>query len=548
MNLQPEIDFKRPEYATLLNWRFDRLRDIRSNPNWLPVLRTYYRDHPAEFITAWGSTFDPRKAEMGLPTTIPFVLFPKQVELVEWIIGQWKTQRGGLIEKSRDMGVSWLTVATAATLCLFNDGLVIGFGSRKEEYVDKIGDPKSLFWKARQFIMKLPPEFRGGWDTRTHSAHMRIQFPDSGSVMTGEAGDNIGRGDRASIYFVDEAAYLERPMLVDASLSQTTNCRIDLSSVNGMGNPFAEKRHSGKVDVFVFDWRDDPRKDQTWYDKQCAELDPVIVAQEIDRNYSASAEGVLIPSAWVQASIDAHKKLNIEPSGARIAGLDVADEGRDKNALAARYGIVLEHLDEWSGVGGDIFKTTQRAFLICDDIGYTRIRYDADGIGSGVRGDAKVINASRSQDQKEIVVDHFRGSCEVASPEREMVAGRKNRDFFANMKAQSWWSLRERFKATHRAVTDGGEFDPDSIISIPSTTQFLSRLTMELSQPTYTLNTAGKVIVDKASSGTKSPNLADAVMIAYAPENKGSTMGVFDMYAEDVRKLRADKAARPWLY
>ena len=40
---------------------------------------------------------------------------------------------------------------------------------------------------------------------------------------------------------------------------------------------------------------------------------------------------------------------------------------------------------------------------------------------------------------------------------------------------------------------------------------------MELSQPTYTVNGVGKIVIDKAPEGTKSPNLADAVMIAYQP-------------------------------
>jgi hypothetical protein len=40
---------------------------------------------------------------------------------------------------------------------------------------------------------------------------------------------------------VDESAFLKRPLLIDAALSQTTRCRIDLSSVNGMNNPFAQK-------------------------------------------------------------------------------------------------------------------------------------------------------------------------------------------------------------------------------------------------------------------------------------------------------------------
>jgi hypothetical protein len=37
------------------------------------------------------------------------------------------------------------------------------------------------------------------------------------------------------------------------------------------------KRWGGKTDVFIFDWRDDPRKDQAWYDKQCRQFDPVTV-------------------------------------------------------------------------------------------------------------------------------------------------------------------------------------------------------------------------------------------------------------------------------
>src|SRR5690606_36724248 len=128
------------------------------------------------------------------------------------------------------------SVAFACTMCLFHDGLTFGFGARKEEYVDKLGHPKSLFYKARMFMEHLPPEFRRGW-TRDHAPHMRISFPATASVITGEAGDNIGRGDRAAMYFVDEAAFLERPQLVEASLSATTNCRIDISTPNGRANP-----------------------------------------------------------------------------------------------------------------------------------------------------------------------------------------------------------------------------------------------------------------------------------------------------------------------
>lgn len=102
---------------------------------------------------------------------------------------------------------------------------------------------------------------------------MRVEFPTTGAVLKGEAGDNIGRGDRTTLYFVDEAAFQQRPLLIEASLSQTTRCRIDLSLVNGMANPFAQKRHGGLIPVFTFHWRSDPRKDDEWYRKECEKID-----------------------------------------------------------------------------------------------------------------------------------------------------------------------------------------------------------------------------------------------------------------------------------
>lgn len=530
----PAFDFKNPDYVAVFRERVDRLNFIRDNPDVLPGLRNWYREHPADFINDWGVTFDPRNADVDLPTIVPFILFPKQREWVDWVYGQWKARKGGLTEKSRDAGVSWLSVATAATICLFNDEVSIGFGSRKAEYVDKLGSPKSLFWKAREFIKRIPPEFRGGWDQKRDSVEMLIRFPGTGSVMQGEAGDGIGRGDRAAIYFVDEAAFLERPQLVDQSLSQTTNCRIDVSTPNGMANTFAQRRFSGKVDVFTFHWRDDPRKDDAWYQKQIDSLDPVTIAQEIDLSYTASATGILIPSEWVQAAIDADKKLGVEFTGIRAGALDVADEGIDLNAMCISRGMKVEDVQAWSGKGSDPFHTVTRAFGLCDEHDLTQFWYDADGLGASVRGDARVINDARqAAGNRLITVEPFRGSGEVFKPNDPIPSAvtqsatdkknaRKNGDYFANAKAQGWWELRVRFQRTFRAVQaaaakEAHPYGPDDLICLSGSIKELGKLIMELSQPTYSISAAGKVLVDKAPTGTKSPNYADSVMIRYAP-------------------------------
>ena len=81
-------------------------------------------------------------------------------------------------------------------------------------------------------------------------------------------------------------AFFERPQLVDPSLSATTNCRQDISTPNCVGNPFAVKRFGGKIPVFTFHWRDDPRKDDAWFSKQVATLDPVM-----NRGAAASLPG-----------------------------------------------------------------------------------------------------------------------------------------------------------------------------------------------------------------------------------------------------------------
>lgn len=526
------FNFLEPDYASVFRRRFELLQVLRADPAMMAAFKTHYANNIADFINDWGVTFDPRYLNDPLrPALMPFVLFPRQRDCVDFIVRKWREGKPGLIEKSRDVGLSWIVVSVGVALGLFNDGFVGGYGSRKEEYVDKSDSPKSLFWKARFFLRHLPAEFRAGWIEKAHAPHMRCTLPNTGSYLAGEAGDGIGRGDRTSLYFVDEAAHLERDELIEASLSATTLCRIDLSSVKGTTNAFYRKRMSGKIEVFVFDWRDDPRKDQAWYDEQCELLDPVTVSQEIDRNYNASVEGIVIPNAWVQAAIDAHVKLGIEPTGNRRGALDVADEGKDLNGFAGRQGIMLDHLEEWRGVGSDIFATVERAFRICDESDYEGFEYDSDGLGAGARGDARVINERReANNQRKVSTEAFRGSEGVIDPDGSIpyataqpVSRDKqvtNKNYFANRKAQAWWSLRVRFQRTYRAVTNGDKYSPDDLISISSQLPELAKLTNELSQPTYSINGAGKVLINKAPDGTKSPNLADSVMMVYSPAKK----------------------------
>lgn len=530
------MDYKNPDYTAILRERQLRLKRLRAPGGYdrLPGLRAFYRSNPAQFVEDWGVTLDPRNVELGLPSLIPFVPFAKQHDAMQWLLERWRAGESGLVEKSRDMGCSVTFISLLCTLMLFEQGFVAGIGSRKEMLVDRLGDPNTLFWKARLFLEHVPSEFRGGWSAtnKTCNTYMLIKIPATESVMLGEAGENIGRGGRTSIYLRDEEAFMRNQMAVEAALSQTTRCSISLSTINGADNLFATKRHGGNVSVLTFHWRDDPRKDEEWYARECKRLPPVVVAQEIDIDYHASKEGVLIPQVWVQAAIG----FDVAP-GKRNGGLDVADEGSDLCAYAQREGNALMVLEEWRGLGSDIFATTERTFLLADTHGCTEFDYDGDGLGVGVRGDARTINARRKESgMQQIEVGEYQGSGSVVDPEKYAIApdlkhghkGRTNEDFFSNRKAQSWWALRVRFENTYqRRVKGRDDISIDDCISINPQLVHLQKLCRELSQPTYGLNERGKIKVNKAPDDTPSPNLADSVVIAFAPKTR-KRKGILD--------------------
>jgi len=389
-------EYTPPSVPAVLAERAQRLQKFRASaPAEQAQVLAFYRDHPAQFITDWGMTFDPRNVEIGLPASIPFLLFPRQIEFVDWTYERWRCREPGLADKSRDMGVSWLIAAIAVHMWIFYGGTIVAFGSRKEELVD--GDPKSLLWKVRYLIAHLPRDFRpAGYDERKHSQKMRITNPVNGSVINGESGDNIGRGARASLYFVDEAAFLEQPDKIEAALSQATNCQIDVSTPNGSGNPFYRKRHSGRVSVFTLHWRDDPRKDAAWYAKQVAELDPIVVAAEIDINYEASVSNAWIDGALVEAAF--HRgPADVEAIGLKILGVDAAHFGDDTSVVTYRRGRLVT--PQWVFKGQlDGVELAARVIAIADDLGgVDQIVIELDGPGVSCHDQLRQSDKYRSR-------------------------------------------------------------------------------------------------------------------------------------------------------
>jgi phage terminase large subunit len=524
-----------PNYAKVFAWRTEQKEKLR-DPEYAACARAFYKNHRIDFIEHWGITFDPRNVGTPLPTILPFVLFPRQRELVQFLEECVRDGESGLIEKSRDMGATWLCCAFSVHLWLFEPGSASGWGSLKSDLVDRRNVMDSIFEKLRQFIIWLPRGLKPvGFEPDVHMAHMRIFNPENGATIAGEGGDEIGRGGRTTIYFKDEAAHYERPEQIEAALSNNTRVQIDLSSVCGLGNVFHRRREAGvdwspgvrlpagKTRVFVFDWSDHPAKTREWYNrekkKKVDEGLAHIWAQEVDRNYGASVVGVLIPPEWVVSSFDAHEVLHFTDDGAYCAALDVADEGGDTNALSVRKGVILRSLEEWGE--GDTGVTTRRALAAmraCEP--YVELQYDSIGPGAGIKAEWNRISGE-GRAPRFVRLTPWNAGGEVLHPERHVIPGDrsspKNEDFYHNLNAQAAWMLRRRFENTHRARTEGIRFDPDDLISIDSRIPLLRKLQKELSQPTVGYSGKMKMLINKKPDGTKSPNLFDSVKMNYWP-------------------------------
>lgn len=520
-----------PDYRAEWNRRARLKNDCLNDATLIPKLHIHYRNHPIDFIEDWCITFDPRRKG---PRLMPFVLFERQKQFVQFLIECWRDGAGGLVEKSRDMGATWGAAAVSVWMWLFHAYISIGWGSRKTDLVDRKGEPDSIFEKIRMIILNIPSYMLPiDFKPALHMPYMRILNLQNGSTISGEGGDDIGRGGRKSIYFKDESAHYERPEKIEASLSENTDVQIDMSSVNGTANPFYRRRMAGQIwypgkeiaagitRVFVMDWRDHPSKTQEWHDQKekrwMREGMIHIFRQEVDRDYSGSIPGVIIPAPWVEASIDAHKVLGIEPIGEKVAGQDVADGGSDRNALVLRHGVICKFADHWGGEAQDAAKI---ALPHCISWNIDELDYDCIGVGTGFKAEMNTQSEFPGFPQH-LKISPWNAGWAVLDPTDNVIPGDEksptNENTYKNLKAQGYFRLRTRFYKTFRAVKHGDVYPHDELVSIDSTIECLADLKAQLSQPVSKKDNSGLVIVDKMPDGAISPNLADAFNICYNP-------------------------------
>ena len=483
-------------------------------------------------------TYDPRligrnDAEgRSLSPFVPFILWPRQIELIHFLWDRLDGNEEWLLEKSRDTGASYLCCGFTLNRWLFSSGFKATFGSRKTDYVDKADQPDSLFEKIRIMLSRLPewmhPE---GFQWARHSNYLRLVNPATGAIISGEGGEEMGRGGRSTMYVVDEAAFVPNAENVEKALSGNTDCVGWVSTVNGMGNLFARKRHSVLKDhqIFRLHYLDDPRKTPEWAAAKKASLsDETSWASEYEIDYTASLEGVCIPAKWVQSAqrlaslIPDQIKSNLDYT----IGLDVG-AGKAKSVCCPRRGPICAV--PRSRGNPDTIGTAHWALDIARELQARMLNFDSPGVGAGVT--AAMLHAEDRP--KSLTVQPVNtGSDPFVDPEWE--DGRESAEIFRNLKAEIWWLARRAFERTHqhvlwlegKSIEDGARQHPVSdLIALPRGDVDSDKLAQELSSVRYFKTEAGKIIIESkdqlARRGVKSPDYADAFVLTFIGKRGG---------------------------
>lgn len=239
----------------------------------------------------------------------------------------------------------------------------------------------------------------------------------------------------------------------------------------------------------------------------------------------------LIKPIWIEAAVDAHKEIaNFPMGGGRLGGFDVSGgvEGEvstpkqnDPNAFIWRHGCVVMGAEEWqdqdpNSAAGKAYGYAYEAMLDvlnCDDI----------GVGASVPGELRRLETEsfgRNHKTKRIRFNGWTASASVDDPDGEYMPGKTNHDMFFNLKAQGWGVLADRFKTTWQA-RNGMPYDPEKLISLPSNLPHVDKLKAELGQPRRQIVNGRLKVEGKkqlAARGIPSHNLADALVMAFAPD------------------------------
>ena len=257
--------------------------------------------------------------------------------------------------------------------------------------------------------------------------------------------------------------------------------------------------------VLELNWRDNP-----WF-PAAAEVERQAALSAGERDlYAHTWEGALLPRAggfrvlpadWIDVCCEADA-----PDGSGRVGQVGYDPGAggDASGICGRRGPVVEDLRAIGGVGRHV-SDALRALVS---------RLDAQDLWF----DAGVV--VQPPPQGEAWMNHpvlFGGK--VRGPRTPWNRSVNNRARFSRRNSQLAWAVRMRAHRTVRRYRDGeAGISAEQCLFLPSDLSAQGR--RELSQPVWREDGASRVEIRKAREGERSPNLFDALCLAFARDSR----------------------------
>ena len=118
-------------------------RKAMADPTFASQIRAMCYEDFFFWINCFGWTIDQKRPHPR--KRVPFITYPYQDKGFEILFQSLDEGFDVSIEKSRQMGASWMFVMCVVWCWLYRSGQNFLLLSRSDEYVDKSNEPKSLF-------------------------------------------------------------------------------------------------------------------------------------------------------------------------------------------------------------------------------------------------------------------------------------------------------------------------------------------------------------------------------------------------------------------
>jgi len=245
---------------------------------------------PVYFINTYAKIPHPGK---GL---IPFKTYDFQSELVENL----DLHRFIVVLKARQLGISTITAAYVAWLCLFHrDKNVLIVAT-------KLATAANMVKKVKTILKHLPEWLRIS-DFAVDNKNS-IELTNGSQVKASSTSGDAGRSEALSLLVIDEAAHIEGLEDLWTGLYPTISTGgrcIAISTPNGVGDWFhetyvnAEAADNEFYPVRLF-WDKHPERDKEWFDTETKNMSQRQIAQEYECNFNTSGDTVIHPDDIVR--------------------------------------------------------------------------------------------------------------------------------------------------------------------------------------------------------------------------------------------------------